>query len=97
MHVTHAGTVARPSSPADEQGGPTEPHAAAKRRRCVSCGGKTQVQRTKAVDMSDKGGDRGPSNWLVSRVVSDFTVWFRDNEACLLPRPSSCVPVMDRG
>jgi len=33
---------------------------------------------------------------LVSRVVSDFTVWFRDNGACPLPRLSSFVPVMSQ-
>jgi hypothetical protein len=30
----------------------------------------------------------------VSRVVSDFAVWVRDNEACLLLRHWSCDLVM---
>jgi len=32
---------------------------------------------------------------LVSRVVSDFTMRFRDNGACLLLPRSCCVPVMN--
>jgi lipoprotein signal peptidase len=31
---------------------------------------------------------------LVSRVVSDFTVWFWENRACLLLLPYRCVQVM---
>ena len=44
-------------------------------------------------DVNAWQGSRG----LVSRVVSDFTVWFRDNEVCLSLRLCSCVPVMSRG
>ncbi len=43
MHVTRAGTVARAPSAADEQDGPTEPNATAKRRPCISCCGKTRL------------------------------------------------------
>jgi len=39
--------------------------------------------------------DSGP-HYLVSRVVSDFTVRVRDNGVCLLLRRLCCVPVMSR-